>query len=244
MQLAGLQDRVALVTGAARGIGRKICETLASQGARVVGIDVTTPEVPGVVGYPADVTDADAVDEAFSIAESRLGAVELLVLNAGIFTAEPFELTTIEHWERTLAVNLTGAFLCAKRALPQMRAAGYGRVVAIGSSAGISGGASGCAAYAASKAGLMCLAKSIANEYAGTGILANAVAPALIDTAMMAEQPLNMAAHVPIGRLGTPEDVADLVTFLAPPTPATSPARSWASTAVSWSTDVTVALCI
>jgi NAD(P)-dependent dehydrogenase (short-subunit alcohol dehydrogenase family) len=214
MQLEGLEGRVALVTGAARGIGRTICETLESQGAHVFGVDLAAPEVPGVLGHQADVTDANAVDAAFSAAESRLGPVELLVLNAGIFIVEPFEATTIEHWERTLAVNLTGAFSCAKRALPGMRAAGYGRVVAIGSSAGITGGASSCAAYAASKAALMCLTKSIANEYAGTGILANAVAPALIDTAMMAEQPPGMAARVPIGRLGRPEDVADVVAFL------------------------------
>jgi 3-oxoacyl-[acyl-carrier protein] reductase len=95
-----------------------------------------------------------------------------------------------------------------------MRKLGYGRVVAIGSSAGITGGSSNCAAYAASKAGLMCLAKSIANEYAGTGVTANAVAPALIDTAMMAEQPPDMASRVPVGRLGTPQDVADVVAFL------------------------------
>jgi NAD(P)-dependent dehydrogenase (short-subunit alcohol dehydrogenase family) len=86
-------------------------------------------------------------------------------------------------------------------------------VLAIGSSAGVNGGANSCAAYAASKAGIMCLAKSIANEYAGTGVVANALAPALIDTPMMGEQPPGMAERVPVGRLGTPDDVADLATY-------------------------------
>jgi 3-oxoacyl-[acyl-carrier protein] reductase len=126
---------------------------------------------------------------------------------------EPFEQTTLASWERTLAVNLTGAFLCARRALPRMRAAGFGRVVAIGSSAGKTGGAKSVAAYAASKAGVMALAKSIAGEYAGGGITANALAPALIDTKMIAAMP-DMRDRVPIGRLGTPDDVAAAVAFL------------------------------
>ncbi|MGH2949112.1 MAG: SDR family NAD(P)-dependent oxidoreductase [Solirubrobacteraceae bacterium] len=214
MRLDGYEGRVALVTGAGRGIGRRICERFTEQGARVAGLDLAEPEIPDVLGVVADVTDPDAVEAAFARAEGALGTVELLVLNAGVFIVEPFESTTLDQWERTMAVNLTGAFLCARRALPGMRAAGYGRVLAIGSSAGVNGGASACAAYAASKAGIMCLAKSIANEYAGTGVTANALAPALIDTPMMGEQPPGMADRVPIGRLGTPDDVADLATYL------------------------------
>lgn len=214
MRLDGYEGRVALVTGAGGGIGRRICERFVEQGARVAGLDLAGPDIPGVLGIAADVTDAAAIDAAFSRAEAELGTIELLVLNAGIFIVEPFESTTLDQWERTMAVNLTGPFLCAQRALPGMRAAGYGRVLAIGSSAGVNGGASACAAYAASKAGVMCLAKSIANEYAGTGITSNALAPTLIDTPMMGEQPPGMAERVPIGRLGTPDDVADLVTYM------------------------------
>jgi NAD(P)-dependent dehydrogenase (short-subunit alcohol dehydrogenase family) len=213
VRLEGYDGRVALVTGAAGGIGRRICERFAEQGARVAALDLQAPDVPGAHGIAADVTDPGAVDAAFAEAEAELGVVELLVLNAGIFIVEPFESTTLDQWRRSLDVNLTGPFLCAQRALPGMRAAGYGRVLAIGSSAGISGGASSCAAYAASKAGVMCLAKSIANEYAGTGVVANALAPALIDTPMMGEQPPGMAERVPVGRLGTPDDVADLATY-------------------------------
>jgi NAD(P)-dependent dehydrogenase (short-subunit alcohol dehydrogenase family) len=146
--------------------------------------------------------------------ERELGAVQVLVLNAGIFVVEELETTSLESWRRTLDVNLTGAFLCARRALPTMRASGWGRVIAIGSSAGKTGGSKAMAAYAASKAGVMALAKSIASEYARSGVTANALAPSLIDTPMIAGI-ADLASRIPVGRLGQPKDVADLVTFLA-----------------------------
>lgn len=213
MQLDGLDGRVALVTGAARGIGRRIVETLQEQGARVAALDLEAPQHPGALGVAADVRAEEPVAAAFERVEAELGPVELLVLNAGIFVIEPLEETSLDSWRRTLDVNLTGAFLCARRALPAMREHGFGRVVTIGSSAGVNGGAKSVAAYAASKAGAMALAKSIASEYAGTGITSNALAPALIDTEMIASMP-DMRSKVPVGRLGTPDDVADLVAFL------------------------------
>ena len=143
-----------------------------------------------------------------------LRRADMLILNAGIFPIVPFEETTRELWDRTLAINLTGAFLCARRALPAMREAGYGRIVGIGSSAGKAGGARSVAAYAASKAGVMTLMKSIANEYAAHGITANALAPALIDTPMIANT-RDLVTRIPVGRFGRVDEVAALVAFLA-----------------------------
>lgn len=213
MELDGIGGRVAFITGAARGIGRCIAETLRDQGACVAGGDLRAPETDGVLGVELDVADEQAVDAAFDRVEAELGPVDLLVLNAGVFVIEPFEETTPASWRRTLDVNLTGAFLCARRALPGMRERGFGRVVAIGSSAGKTGGAKSVAAYAASKAGIMAMTKAIASEYARTGVTANALAPALIDTEMVAAMP-DMRDKVPLGRFGTPQEVADVVAFL------------------------------
>ena len=213
MRLQGFDGRVAVVTGAARGIGRRIAETLHAQGAHVAALDVARPEVPGVVGVEADVTDEAGVRAALDEVEARLGPVDVLVLNAGVFVIEPFADVTLDSWRRTQAVNLDGAYLCARRVLPGMQARGHGRVVAIGSSAGITGGSKACAAYAASKGGLMALTKAIAQEYVADGITANAVAPALIRTPMVDAMP-DLAARVPVGRLGEPDDVAACVAFL------------------------------
>ena len=205
--------RVALVTGAARGIGERIAETLAAGGARVAGGDLVAPEIDGVLGVELDVADERSVDAAFTAVEAELGAPAILVLNAGVFVVEPFEATSLESWRRTMAVNVDGAFLCARRALPAMREHGFGRIVAIGSSAGISGGSVPCAAYAASKAGVMTLVKAIAREYGAHGVTANAVAPALIRTAML-ESIEGLADRIPVGRVGEPDDVAACVAFL------------------------------
>jgi NAD(P)-dependent dehydrogenase (short-subunit alcohol dehydrogenase family) len=210
----GLEGRVAVVTGAGRGMGKAIAETLAANGASVAAIDLVAPEHPGMLGVACDVSVEAAVDRAFDQVEAALGRVSVLVLNAGIFPIVPFEETTLEIWERCLAVNLTGAFLCARRALPGMREQHYGRVIAIGSSAGKAGGARSVAAYAASKAGIMTLAKSIANEYAAHGVTANALAPTLIETDMI-EGMRELVSRIPVGRFGKPEEVAALVAFLA-----------------------------
>ncbi len=214
IQVEGLAGRVAVVTGAARGIGRSIAETLSGNGARVAAFDLVAPEHPGILGVACDVSDEAAVDAAMRTVEQTLGTVSVLVLNAGIFPIVPFEEMTRELWDRTLAINLTGGFLCARRVLPGMREQGYGRIVAIGSSAGKAGGARSVAAYAASKAGLMTMAKSIANEYARFGVTANALAPTLIDTDMIAEQ-RDLVSRIPVGRFGRPDEVAALVAFLA-----------------------------
>ncbi|MBA2757974.1 MAG: SDR family oxidoreductase [Chloroflexi bacterium] len=213
IQVEGLDGRTAIVTGAGRGIGQRIAEVLAGNGARVAALDLEAPDHAGILGIACDVSDEAAVENAFGDVERDLGAVSVLVLNAGIFPIVPFEETTRELWDRTMAINLTGAFLCARRALPAMREAGYGRIVGMGSSAGKAGGARSVAAYAASKAGLMTLMKSIAQEYAAHGITANALAPTLIDTPMIANT-RDLVSRIPVGRFGTVDEVASLVAFL------------------------------
>ena len=210
----GLEGRVAVVTGAARGIGQAIAEALAANGAKVAAFDLEAPQHAGILGVSCDVSDEAQVDAAFGQVEAELGVVSVVVLNAGIFPIVPFVETSLETWERTLAINLTGAFLCAKRAIPGMREQGYGRVVGLGSSAGKTGGSKSVAAYAASKAGLMAMTKSIANEFAREGITANALAPSLIDTPMIAGA-RDLMDKIPVGRFGKPEEVAALVCFLA-----------------------------
>ena len=214
MQLDGIEDRVAFVTGGARGIGRCTAETLRDLGARVATCDVSKPALDGVLCLTADVSDESGRSTQPSLRRSTSsGRSSLLVLNAGILIAEPLERTEPDAWRRLVDVNLTGAYLCARRVLPGMRAAGFGRVVVMGSSAGKTGGGTASAAYSASKAALMTFAKSIAKEYAAFGVLSNAVAPALIDTEMIAGID-DLRDRIPLKRYGRAQEVADVVAFL------------------------------
>src|SRR5258708_7455625 len=164
MKLDGIEGRVALVTGAGRGIGHCIAETLRDQGARVAAGSRAAPAIDRVLGIDMDVTSDEAVQAAFALIEQELGGVELLVANAGIYVVERLEDTSFDSWRRTMDVNLDGAFRCVRRGLPGMRDRGYGRVVMVGSSAGKNGGKRPGAAYGASKAGVMTLARGLAFE--------------------------------------------------------------------------------
>ncbi|MXZ85570.1 SDR family NAD(P)-dependent oxidoreductase [Candidatus Poriferisocius sp.] len=217
----GVAGRTAAVTGAAQGIGRAVADALLAGGAQVALLDIRPPDdqqaldqADNTMFVECDVTSESSVDAAFSLVESTWGGVDILVNNAGIFAIQPLEETDLDDWNRMMAVNLTGCFLCSRRALPQMRERQWGRIISIGSSAGKTGGSKNTAAYGASKAGVMALAKAIATEYAPWGITSNALAPALIDTDMVAGI-ADLADRIPVGRLGRPTDVAQAVLFLA-----------------------------
>ena len=217
----GVAGRTAAVTGAAQGIGRAVADALLAGGARVALLDIRAPEdqpeldqADNTMFVECDVTSESSVDAAFSLVESTWGGVDILVNNAGIFAIQPLEETDLDDWNRMLAVNLTGSFLCSRRVLPLMRERWWGRIISLGSSAGKTGGSKNTAAYGASKAGVMALAKAIATEYAPWGITSNALAPALIDTDMVAGI-ADLADRIPVGRLGRPTDVAQAVLFLA-----------------------------
>ena len=213
--------RVALVTGANRGIGRVIAQRLAADGFRVAGTHRSGGDVPpGVLGVRADVTDVEQVDAAYSAVEAQLGPVEVVVANAGVTRDTLLMRMSETDWDTVLETNLTGTFHVLKRAARGMVRARSGRIVLISSVVGQLGSA-GQVNYATSKAGLVGMARSIARELGGRGITANVVAPGFIETDMTAaldeKTVAGYQAQIPLGRMGTSEDVAAAVAFLAGP---------------------------
>jgi 2-hydroxycyclohexanecarboxyl-CoA dehydrogenase len=222
-------SRVAVVTGGASGIGLGVARALVADGHRVAVLDRNGGAADAAAGelgtlalaIEVDVADRASVDGAFAKIRGELGPVAIIVTSAGIESFQPLLDITPESWERILAVNLTGTFTCVQAAVPDMLAAGWGRIVTIASSSAQSG-APNMAHYAASKGGVISLTKSIAVELARKGITANAITPSLVDTPMAraAEAAGDfpgvdlVGSMVPVGRTGTPADIAATCAFL------------------------------
>lgn len=235
--MLSLQGRHAVVTGAARGIGAAIARALAEEGALVSLMgrkpDVLLSAARALPGGPhtalaVDVTDVSSVAAAFAAAREQLGPVAILVNNAGQAESAPFGKTSLDLWQRMLAVNLTGSFLCTQQALPDMLAAGWGRIVNIASTAGLKGYAY-VSAYTAAKHGVVGLTRALALEVARKGVTVNAVCPGYTETDILRESIANVvektgrsadevraqfAAGNPQGRIVQPEEVADAVRWL------------------------------
>ena len=222
--------RVALVTGGSGGIGSEISAALAAQGCRVAigyatdaaGAERTAKEIASSGGADAfpiaiDVSSTESVEAAFSSVENELGPVEILVNNAGVTADGLFMRMSDEQWDRVVRTNLDGAFRCTRRASARMVRARWGRIVNVGSVAGLTGSA-GQANYAAAKAGLVGLTRAVARELASRSVTCNVVAPGPIDTAMTAalssDQQAALTAQVPLNRFGTAAEVAATVAFL------------------------------
>ena len=211
------RDGVVVVTGASGGIGRALAHGLAGAGARVaVGYGTGAEpaerlaEELGGVAVGADLRDAAAVEELVGAVERELGPVDVLAANHGLGRMQPYEEVTADDFDEMLAVNLRAPFLLAQRVLPGMRERGWGRVLFTSSVAAFTGGIVG-PHYAASKAGLHGLTHHLAARVAGDGVTVNAIAPALItETNMLPGAPEELKARVPVGRLGTPAEIADL----------------------------------
>ncbi|OJF13392.1 beta-ketoacyl-ACP reductase [Couchioplanes caeruleus] len=210
--------RTVLVTGGNRGIGLAIARAFAKQGDRVAVTHRGSGAPEGLFGVQCDITDGAAVDAAFTTVEKELGPVEVLVANAGITDDTLIMRMSEEQFTRVLDTNLTGAFRCAKRASTKMLRAKWGRIIFISSVVGLYGGP-GQVNYAASKAGLVGMARSITRELGGRNITANVVAPGFIDTEMTdvltEARREEILKAIPAGRLAAPDEVAQAVTFLA-----------------------------
>ncbi|MDZ7675464.1 MAG: SDR family NAD(P)-dependent oxidoreductase [Acidimicrobiales bacterium] len=225
-------SRVAVVTGGASGMGRSACEHLAAAGSDVAVLDLdgeaalaTADHLTGAgvrsIGLQVDVADREAVDRAYEQVRTQLGPIAILVTSAAVASFVRFTDITVEEWERTLRVNLTGTFHCIQLALPDMVGAGWGRIVTISSAAG-QAGSRRQGHYSASKGGVIALTKAVALEYGSKGITANTIPPAVVDTPMFREAQAEghvpddemLARMTPVGRLGAPDDIGAMCAYL------------------------------
>ena len=230
MNEGSLQGKVAIVTGAAQGMGAASARCLAEAGARVIvadlnlekaraQADIITADGGAAAAREVDVTDESCVAAMIEFTRATYGETQVLVNCAGILRRTRIEAMTKAEWDLVLDVNLNGTFLCCEAVLEPMRQSGYGRIVNLASSAGRSVSTLGGVHYTASKAGVIGLTRALAKEVGPRGITVNAICPGLIDTEMVQdncppERVREYAASFPITRLGTPEEVAELVRFL------------------------------
>ena len=229
-----LQNKVALVTGARRGMGRSHALALAGQGAKVVITDIDLAECElvadevraaggDVICFKLDVTNKAEVNQVFDEVVAKYGRLDILVNNAGIYQSKPFLEMSEEDWDRTIDTNLKGQFLCAQRGAVEMAKNKCGRIINIASiaSGGVGVGIAGGAHYTASKGGIIGMSETLAVELAPLGINVNVIAPGAIDTPMVGAANLPkevmdaMLAGVPLKRMGRPEEVSAAVAFLA-----------------------------
>ena len=228
MPFFDLSGQTAIVTGGAAGIGEAISRRLAAAGARVVIADrdanaaaATAKTVPESLAIEVDVADSSSVRRAVERALAETGRVDVLVNNAGIAgAAAPLSEQTEDDWNRVIAVNMTGVFLCTRAILPHMRDRQYGRIVNIASIAGKEGNPN-MVAYSSTKAAVIGFTKSVAKEVATENICINAVAPAVVQTKILdqltPQQVAYMTEKIPMRRTGRPEEIAAVVHFLASP---------------------------
>jgi len=225
-----LKDKVAIVTGSARGIGKAIAQRFFQEGAAVAVNDVNLEKAEGIVyeaksqggkalAVRADVSNEKEVEEMVKSVHSKFGRIDILVNNAGIIKRGSTEDHSYEDWDRVIAVNLRGTYNCSKAVIPIMKKQKYGKIVNISSIAGKVGDIASAPSYGSSKGAINALTKSLARELAGYGICVNAVAPHAIETEMSAEwsddKKRQLMSQIPLKRLGRPEEVAAAVLFLA-----------------------------
>jgi 3-oxoacyl-[acyl-carrier protein] reductase len=212
-------DRVALVTGAASGIGAAVARRLLSEGAKVASLDLSAGASDGILALAGDVSRSEEVDAAVARVEQELGPIGILVCAAGVPGASLSTVdVTDEEWRRVLAINADGVFFCNRAAAAGMVSRGYGRIVNVASIAGKEGNPM-AAAYSASKAAVIAMTKAIGKDLARTGVVVNCVAPAVIETPILegiSQEHIDyMVERIPMGRMGSPDEVAALVCWLA-----------------------------
>jgi NAD(P)-dependent dehydrogenase (short-subunit alcohol dehydrogenase family) len=222
-----LDNKVALVTGASRGIGAAVAHTLSLQGAAIALLDLHEEDLIGVAAkcvtatrcYAADVSNVEQTRQIVQRIENEMGRIDILVNNAGVISYASFEKADEDDWDRVLDVNAKGQYFLMQAVCPVMKRHGGGRIINLASMAGRIGSAAQASIYSGSKGAVAMFSKSVAREVAADGILVNCVAPGLIETSILANRSQaelrNVVSGIPLKRLGKPEEVAALIAFLA-----------------------------